>query len=125
MASILSVGVNKKLLAQRHKLLRESGFDVVSSTLGESLKQLVGDSRFRVAIFGSRVPEPTRNKAAATLIRNCPHIKIVMLYEDTIRKAEMADAVLSARVSPEDLVQTIHYLLDKQQLDRRGRGRSA
>jgi len=125
MASILSIGVKKKLLAQRHKLLRESGFDVVSSTLGDTLKQLASDSRFRVAIFGSGVPEATRSKFAAALIRNCPHIKIVMLYEGGIRKAEMADAVLSAKVSPDDLVQTIHYLLDKQQLDRRGRGRSA
>jgi CheY-like chemotaxis protein len=125
MASILSIGANKKALAQRHRMLREAGFHVVSAGPDESLASLAGDDRFGVAIFGPLVPETERNKTAARLIRACPHIKIIMLYGDMIRKAELADAVLSDRVSPADLAQTVHYLLEKRQLDRRGRGRSA
>jgi hypothetical protein len=125
MASILSIGVNKQMLAQRHKLLRDAGFDVVSSGLGDSLAQLVCDLRFQIAIFGPHVPEAERNRAAARLIRSCRHMKIIMLYEDAIRKAEMADAVLSVKGSPDDLVQTVNYLLEKNGADRRGRGRSA
>ncbi len=48
-----------------------------------------------------------------------------MLYEDTIRKAELADAVLNVKISSDDLARTVRYLIDKQQLDRPGRGRSA
>ena len=125
MASILSIGVNKKALADRHRVLREAGFEVVSSGVGDSVDALAQSARFQVAIFGAAVSEEKRNKLAATLIRNAPHIKIVMLYQDRIRKAEMADAVLAASVRPEDLVQTVHYLVEKQQLERRGRGRSA
>jgi hypothetical protein len=125
MATVLSIGVNKELLAQRHKALREAGFEVVSSGLGDTLAQLVADLRFQIAIFGPHVPEAERNRAAARLIRSCRHVKIIMLYEDAIRKAEMADAVLSVNGSPDDLIQTINYLLEKQGVDRQGNGRSA
>jgi hypothetical protein len=125
MASILSIGVDKTLLAERHRMLRDAGFQVVPTGLGESFEPLASDPQFQVAIFGPFVPEAARNQAAACLLRNCRHIKIIMIYQGTIRKAEMADAVLSINVSCEDLVQTVHYLIDKQSQDRRGRGRSA
>jgi hypothetical protein len=125
MASILSIGVNKEALAERHRVLREAGFDVVSSGVDDSLGTLARSAQFHIAIFGSAVSEEQRNKLVAVLLRNAPHIKIVMLYEGGIRRAEMADAVLSASVRPEDLVQTLHYLVGNQQLEHRQEGQSA
>ncbi len=125
MASVLSIGLKKDALAERHRILREAGFEVVSSGVHEPLEPLASATRFQVAIFGPLVPESERNQAAARLVRACPHIRIIMLYEDTIRKAELADAVLNVKISSDDLARTVRYLIDKQQLDRPGRGRSA
>jgi hypothetical protein len=125
MASILSIGVDKKALADRQRVLREAGFEVVSSGLDDSLDVLARSTRFRVAIFGPSVPEEARNRIAAKLIRSSPQIKIVMLYEGKIRKAEMANAVLASAVRPKDLVQTIRYLTESPAIEQQGEGQSA
>ncbi len=57
MALVLSIGLKKNGLADRHTILREASFEVVSSGVHEPLEPLASATRFQVAIFGPLVPE--------------------------------------------------------------------
>jgi hypothetical protein len=89
--------------------LRNAGFHAISSELDSdgNLPELRGPD---IVIFLSQLDREPRTKLAKVLRQRHPSIKIVMLYEEKIAGAEIADAVINTRCTSEDLTRTLRYL---------------
>jgi DNA-binding NtrC family response regulator len=111
MAKILLIGYCKELLALRRTRLREVGHNVVTAeTLGEALRKMQSGA-YDVIVLGQLVPHQQRNSLVATAKRINPFTKVVVLYSATINHAELADALLDADASVEDLLHAVEYLV--------------
>lgn len=107
---VLSVGRDPQLLQWRNNMLRQRGYVVSDARTASDAMAALGRPH-DVIIFGHAVPEEERNQIAAAARSTQPAAKIIMLYLGTIRKAELADAVLSVGGKTEDLIHTIEHLL--------------
>lgn len=107
---VLSVGRDPQLLQWRNNLLRRSGYLVTDARTAADAMAALGRPQDLV-IFGHAVPEEERNQIAASARATQPKMKIIMLYLGRIRRAELADAVLSVSGRPEDLLRTIEHLV--------------
>lgn len=111
MAKIFLIGYSKELLALRRKRLREVGHAVVTAeTLGEALRKLQSGA-YDVMVLGQAVPPNQRHSLVATAKRINPRTKVVVLYSATINHAELADALLDAEASVDDLLHAVEYLI--------------
>jgi DNA-binding response OmpR family regulator len=107
---VLSVGRDPQLLQWRNNLLRRHGYIVTDArTVADAMSAL--GKTYDVVIFGHLVPEEERNQIATAVKAGHPQTKIIMLYLGAIRRAEMADAVLSVGAKPDDLLRSIELLL--------------
>ena len=107
---VLSIGRDLQLLEWRNNLLRSHGYIVTDARTASDAMAALGKS-YDVIIFGHAVPEEERNQIATAAKASHPETKIIMLYLGTIRRAELADAVLSVGGQPDDLVRSIEFLL--------------
>jgi CheY-like chemotaxis protein len=111
MAKILLIGYSKELLALRRRRLRDVGHTVTTAeTLGEALRKIQSGA-YDVMVLGQTVPHQQRNSLVATAKRINPRTKVVVLYMATIDNAELADALLDADATVEDLLQAVEYLV--------------
>jgi len=104
------VGRDRQLLMWRNNLLRSQGYAVTDARTAADAMAALGKP-YDVIIFGHAVPEEERNQIAAAAKNAQPAAKIIMLYLGTIRRAELADALLSVVGKPEALLHTIEVLL--------------
>ncbi len=107
---VLSVGRDRQLVQWRNNLLRRCGYLVTDARTASDAMGALGKPHDLI-IFGHAVPEEERNQIATAARSAQPKTKIIMLYLGTIRRAELADAVLTVRGKPEDLLRTIEHLL--------------
>jgi DNA-binding response OmpR family regulator len=97
--------------------LKEAGFDASALTQAANAKPSTLPGKPEIAIFLPRIERLSRTELARNLRKDYPRVKIVMLYEDKIAGAESADAVIHARTDFDDLVRTLHYLIDSNPSD--------
>lgn len=109
--ALLNIGVDGAQLRRRRQILVDAGFKVLDADTVERAVKLAGISDIRVAIFGHRISSRERLEASNALKRSNPAILIVVMYETSVNKTELADAVLQINLPPADLVHSIEYLL--------------
>jgi DNA-binding NtrC family response regulator len=114
---LLNIGIDRVELRRRRQILTSAGFKVIDATSAEEALHLTQKTNVRVAIFGHRIPAGQRLEISNVLKRQNPGLRIVVMYEASAQKTELADAVLQISLPPADLVHSIEYLL----ADRSGR----
>jgi DNA-binding NtrC family response regulator len=122
-ARVLSVGYLQEFLKKRNEHIARGGHQVIPATSIEQSRALASEDKFDVIVFGHFVPTEDRNTIARYFKEHFPQIAVIFLYEGHIEKAELADAILNAHGDPEDLVQTITYLHERQRSDWKGRAK--
>jgi DNA-binding NtrC family response regulator len=112
--AILCVGYTPASLDERCKLLRAHGYDAqLASTHDQALEKL-RRRPFPALVIGHAVPEHERMEFIAAARALNPDAIVVLLYWDSIRRAEAADAILCIGNGPMALVQALRDLLAKQ-----------
>ena len=114
MARVLSVGYLQDFLKKRNEHIAQGGHKVIPAMSIEQSLALARDDKFDVMVFGHFVPTQDRNTIARYFKEHFPHIAVIFLYEGHIEQAELADAILNVYGDPQDLVQTITYLHERQ-----------
>jgi hypothetical protein len=107
---VLNIGISQSYLSRREEILRTAGFAVVNATV-EGTLVMIAEYDVCLAIFGHLVHPSDRVKLSDTLRRRNPNVRIVVMYDYSVRKTESADAVLQINVPPADLIHTVEYLL--------------
>ena len=114
MIKVLSIGILQEPLKRRNQALRRAGFRVVSAaSSGEALRDLAADD-FDVAVLGHGLPDHERSAIASGLRRNSPATFVIMLYEASLRRDELADALLMLSEEPQHLVSTIRHFAESK-----------
>jgi chemotaxis response regulator CheB len=112
-ATVLSVGRAGLHFRRRNQLLSKAGFHVMDANDATGVVDLVRKRKPDVVVIGHLIPPSER----ATIIRSLRELKasarVIMMYESTIAGSETADAILNVNGDPQDLVQTVRYLLSK------------
>ncbi len=109
---LLNIGVDQAYLSRRHEALASAGFTVVDAASVEEGLKLAKGRDVQVAILGHRISPTERLKISQALKRGNSKIRLVVMYDRSISKTELADAVLQIDLPPTDLVHSIEYLLD-------------
>lgn len=112
---VLNVGASRPFLERREEILADAGFAVVSTPVNTALAA-AHDHDVRLAIFGHLVHPADRLKISEELRRKNPAVRLVVMYDHSVKKTESADAVLQINVPPADLVHTVEYLLSDKGL---------
>ena len=109
---ILSFGYGMKLLVEREQLLKDHGYDVVStSTLADARAEIKKHGKlFFVLVVGHAVPDRERLDLARRYRKLNASGNIVYFYRGRIRYADDATAVLNANYSPANLLEAIWHL---------------
>ena len=123
MARVLSVGYLEEFLKRRNEHIAHGGHAVIPATSIAQSLTLANEDKFDVMVFGHFVPAEDRNTIARYFKEHFPQISVIFLYEGHIEKAELADAILNVNGDPEDLVQTITYLHERQGSNWMGRAK--
>src|SRR5690349_11036124 len=109
---VLCIGYAAETLDQRCRFLGESGYAVTAAHTRAEAVSLLASQRFAALVIGHAIPESDRlefiEKGRA---RNANAI-VVLLYRDSIRRAESAQAVLCVENGPLALVQALRELLE-------------
>jgi len=112
--AILCVGYTPSSLAERCHLLRANGYDAhPAATRDEALEHL-RKRPFPALVIGHAVPEHERLEFISAARKLNPDAIVVLLYWDSIRRAEAADAILCIGNGPMALVQALRDLLGQQ-----------
>lgn len=111
---ILAVGYRLDRLMPRAARLRKAGYVVDMASAEAQAEFLVRQNRYAAAVLGAAIPEEVRNRLALSLINLNPQCAIIMLYEVSIRNAELADAVLNYETAEQNLPETIRHLLSQR-----------
>jgi CheY-like chemotaxis protein len=114
MAHVLCIGYLRNFLEARSALLRDAGHSVHCAATAEEASAYLSIGNYDVCIFGHGVPEEDRNNMAARVRLTSPNVAMIFLYSGSIKKAEMADAILNVHGNLPDLVQTVEYLTSKK-----------
>ncbi len=109
-AIVLNIGVSQKHLVRREAILRDGGLAVASASVEQALAT-AAQHDVQLAIFGHLVHPSDRLKISIALRRQNPRVRLVVMYDDSAKQTETADAVLRINVPPADLVHTVQYLL--------------
>lgn len=109
--AILCIGYTAATLAERCKLLRANGYDAHSASTHEEALAKLRERSFPALVIGHAVPERERLEFIAAARALNPDAIVVLLYWDSIRRAEAADAILCIGNGPMALVQALRDLL--------------
>jgi DNA-binding NtrC family response regulator len=111
--TVLSVGRAGPLFTKRNNLLAKAGFTVVTATTPEEAIRTAKSAHPRTVVIGHRVPPAERLEILRSIRRVDSTVTAILIYDQKIDSAEMADAILNVHGDPRDLIQTVHYLLSK------------
>jgi DNA-binding NtrC family response regulator len=111
---IFSFGYRLDRLVKRSERLREAGYTVDMTSEFSQVEFLVKRNSYAAAVLGAAIPEQLRSQIARTMLARNPECVIVMLYEGSIRNAELADAVLNYDTAEQNLPETIRHLLSQR-----------
>jgi hypothetical protein len=107
MIRLLAFGCENAALQSRSGSLEAAGIQVVCAEKEEEARTLLlRTRRFDVVTIGPAVPLHERNRIAL-LAKSGHKAAIIFLYRGSVFHAEIADALLSADIAPEDLILTI------------------
>lgn len=112
--AILCVGYTAATLTERCKLLRASGYDAHSASSHSEALEKLRQRPYPAMVIGHAVPEHERMEFIAAARALNPDAIVVLLYWDSIRRAEAADAILCIGNGPMALVQALRDLLGQQ-----------
>ena len=108
---VLCVGYTVRPLEQRQVLLSHAGYEVsIASSHALALK-ILRRKPFAAVVIGHTVPETERMDIISAARRQNPDAIVVLLYWDSIRRTEAADAILCIGNGPMSLVQAMRELL--------------
>ena len=108
---LLNIGVDREYRERRHKVLSAAGFSVIDASTVDRALQLAERQDLAVAIFGHLVRAEDRLRISSTLRAKNPAVRLVVMYEGSVKRTEHADAVLQIDGPPADLIHSIQYLL--------------
>ena len=112
MIRLLAFGCDRTAFRSRRSSLEAAGIQAVGAETEPSAHARLRARRFDVVTIGAGVSLEERNRLA--LVAKSRHkARIIFLYRGSVFKAELADALLSADVSTEDLISTIERLAGK------------
>lgn len=106
-ARVLYLGTEDGSWKSREEALCMAGFAVDSVTCTVEASAQLNHNHYDVLLVGLRVEEEERDLIAALFKRKNRGGKIVFLYYGSIRKAEIANAVLNVQNDPADLARLI------------------
>jgi hypothetical protein len=113
MAKVLLVGYIPELLQEPERLLRSAGYSVISVLSFHAAATAIQQGSIDAAVFGFSVPELERNQLAGDLIQACPAAKIIMVYLDSVKNTELADALMPTTASAEEILRAVNHVLGK------------
>jgi len=110
MIRLLAFGCENAALESRSSSLERAGIQIVCAEKEEEARMLLlRTRRFDVVAIGARVPLNERNRVAL-LAKSGHKAGIIFLYRGSVFHAEVADALLSAEVTLEDLILAVERL---------------
>jgi len=118
---LLSIGVLIDSLVRQNPALCRTAFCTESMSPVQAFSMLQ-KKRYDGVVIGPGVPENARNQLASFAKLSNPNTVIIMLYDGSIRRAELADAVLNAATFEHNLAETIVHLLRLDQPLKFGKG---
>jgi len=119
MIRLLAFGCEGTALQRHNSSLERAGIQLVCAEKEEDARMLLlRTRRFDVVTIGAGVPLNERNRIAL-LAKSGHKAGIIFLYRGSVSHAEAADALLSADVTPEDLILTIERLASNGKGDAR------
>jgi len=107
---LLSIGVFIDSLVRQNPALCKAAFCTESLNPPQAFSMLQ-KKRYSCVVIGPAVPEKARNQLASIAKISNPKAVVIMLYNGSIRHAELADAVLNAATVEHHLAETIVHLL--------------
>lgn len=111
MPKILIVCWVTELLQSKMNILNDAGYQISTAVNPEEAHVRASESEFDLVIFGQCVPPPDRSRIAANFKQKHPGIRVIMPYVSSIEKVELADALVPANATPQDLLRAVTYLL--------------
>ena len=111
--AVLCIGYSTETLDTRCKLLSRNGYEAHSSSTRDGALELLQERPFHALVIGHGVPEPERFEFIRAARALNPDAVVVLLYRDSIRRAETADAILCIENGPMSLVQALRELLGR------------
>jgi hypothetical protein len=110
MIRLLAFGCDNAALESRSGTLERAGIQIVCAEKEDEARMLLlRTRRFDVVAIGARVPLNERNRIAL-LAKSGHKAGIIFLYRGSVFHAEVADALLSADITPEDLILAVERL---------------
>ncbi len=122
MALVLCTGIDGSILATRRLILEAAGHKVFTVTDERALHTLCKEHRFDVAVVGQAVDNTIKRRIGALMRTNCPHVKVLELYETHLGRAlDDADSwLLTPTDVPKDLADRVDELAKQANPKRRG-----
>ncbi len=107
---IVVIGEERSAIQTWTKRLEAAGF---SCEHWNPSSKTVRPEFLDVAIFLPQA-EANRNELAAFLRSARANVKIIFLYDGTIRRTELADAVIHVNCEEADILRTLRYVMHQQ-----------
>ncbi|HKD78420.1 MAG TPA: hypothetical protein VKH81_01935 [Candidatus Angelobacter sp.] len=120
MAKVLLVGYIRELLEERDHVLRAAGHDSTVAADQQGALQAIQQNIFDVAVLGFSVPDEERNEIARRLIQANTEIRIVMIYFDSVRNTELADALIPTTAGAPDVLRAVNHVLNTKKRSKSG-----
>lgn len=111
MFNILIVCWVTELLQSKMNILNDAGYQISTAVNPEEAHFRASESGFDLVIFGNCVPAPDRSRIAANFKQKHAGIRVIMPYVSSIEKVELADALVPATATPQDLLRAVTHLL--------------
>ena len=111
--AVLYIGYTVESMDTRCELLAKSGYEAHSSSTRVDALGLLQERPFHALVIGHAVPEPERLEFITAARALNPEAVVVLLYRDSIRRAEAANAILCVENGPMSLVHALRELLGR------------
>ncbi len=107
---VLCFGKTQSRLRQRCEVVGNAGHSADSASYFDEAIALASENVYDALIVGQSVPESERTELAQMMKLRNSKLLVIFLYENSIRGAEIADAVLNGLGDVNDIVRTLHFL---------------
>jgi len=104
---IVSVGAYPELLWLREAVLKNAGFDVLSTTDENVALLRIRDGHCGVLLMCYSLPIQLRGQLSAMFRQHCPQGKIVLISNQVVEKMPFADEVVYGVDGPEVLIDAV------------------